>query len=130
MTFTPASFSRDGLFGHLRTRDWRTLIRCRGMLLRVEVGRIVTDYRGGRAYTRGWYARIIGRGRTTAEMIAYYQRVDEVFGADGLGTRGYGRTREEAVGFLRTALRRGWLASGALYAPAQFDASYTSEYDL
>lgn len=127
MTFTPAPFGPGGPLGHLRTRDWRTLIRCRGMLLRVEVGRIVTDYRGGRAYTRGWYARIIGRGRTTAEMIAYYQRADEVFGTDGLGTRGYGRTREEAVGFLRTALRRGWLASGALYAPPQYDFSYGPE---
>lgn len=136
MTLHPRPLDRSGILGHLRTREWWTDIRVRGLLLRVEIGRIMVDVRAGRVYTRGWYARIVGRGATLAKIRAYYARVDEVFGLDGLpgdraiGTRGYGRTRADAVLFLRRALLNGWMASGALYAPPQFNASYTSEYDL
>lgn len=135
MTFHPVPIDRTGLLAHLQCPEWRTEIRCRGMLLLLEVGHITTDIRAGRVYTRGWYARIIGRGADIEAMRRYYARVEEVFGRPGrlpgdtaIGVRGYGRTREDAVKHLRRALVRGWDYSGALYAPPHL-GGFTSEYD-
>lgn len=130
IAFTPEPFDSSGFLTGLRTREWRTIVQIRGLRLHIRVARIAVDYLNGRVRTRGWYAKISGYRGKLSRVMAYYERIDDVFGSDGLGTRGYGRTREDAVRFLRTALLRGWMASGKEYAPVQYDFSYKSEYDL
>lgn len=110
--------------------DWLTRVRIRRLPITVCVARILRCDDDGRLRYRGWYARTHGCGGSIAAVLAYYNVIESAFGSDVHGVRGYGRTRDEAVGFLRVALLRGWMGSGALYAPPQMPSGYTSEYEL